>query len=182
MTRGFSTGLAAASAFFALSVLWLLSASLSDRDVSDLTAFHALRVAEISADAVTYASTALADAEGDAAFFVHGCTPQGSYCTHVRDRIVNYTNASVRRLSGSGISVRAHLFNFSCVALDTPAAGFTAAYALNISLNVSLQGGPVRALRWVNQSDVVLVNSSSAFRSRVNSSGPAGVWDVRVDC
>ncbi len=180
--RGFYTGLAAALAFFALSAVWLLSASLSDRSVSDLTQMEALRVAESSVDVVTYASSLLADAEGDAAFLVHGCAPQGSFCNEARARVLDYANASVRKLSGSGLLVRAVLFNFSCATLQKAPAGFSDAYLVNVSLNVSLDGGPVRAFRWVNQSDVVLVNSTAAFRSVVNSSGPAGVWDVRINC
>ncbi len=182
MRRGFYTGLAAALTLFALSGLWLLSTSQSYRDVSDLAQLQALRVFETASDARAFLSSAVADAEGDAAFSVHGCVAQGTFCSHAQGRVSNYTDASAFRMSGNGMAVRASLFNWSCLPVFPAPAGFSEAYAINVSLNVSVDAGPVSAVRWINQSDVVLVNSTAAFRSVVNSSGPAGIWDVRVNC
>ncbi|MBI2446165.1 hypothetical protein HYV43_07290 [Candidatus Micrarchaeota archaeon] len=181
MRRGFYTGLAAALLFFSLSVLWLLSASQSYRDASGLSGFEALKVAERAQDALPFFSSSIVDAEGDAAFAVHGCVPAGDFCTAAFSRVVNYSNASATRLSARDLRVVATLYEWSCLpAVAGP--GFTHAYELNVSFNVTFRGGPVRALRWVNQSDSVQVNATSAFASRVASSGPAGVWSVGVTC
>lgn len=182
MTRGFYTGLAAALTFFVLSGLWLLSASQSDRDVAELTQLNALQVVEYAADGQSYLSSVVADAENDASFFTHGCTPQGNYCSAASANVLDYTRRSAQNFHSPDYSVQTFLYDFSCVKLGTSPFGFTDAYSVKVSINFSMSRGPVRVLRWVNQSDLVLVNSSRSFRSVVTSSGPAGVWEVRVSC
>ncbi len=181
MTRGFYTGLAAALLLFALTGLWLLSAAQSYRDAADLTRFAALKAVERASDAQAFLSSAVADAQGDAAFSVHGCVPQGGFCDKARDLVLNYSNSSATQLSDRSVRLNVTLEEWACASMP-PASGFTDAYSVNVSLDVRFQSGPVRAQRWVNQTDVVQVNSTSAFRSRVNSSGSAGLWDVGVNC
>lgn len=181
MNRGFYTGMAAALLLFALSVLWLLSASQSYRDVSGLSRFEALKVAERTQDALPFLSNAVLDAEGDAAFLAHGCPPSGDFCTLARARVAEYADASSRRLSSPDLSVAASIQAWQCLPM-APSSGFSHAYSINVSLNLSLRGGPVHALRSLNQSDRVQANATAAFRSSVVSSGPAGPWDVGVTC
>lgn len=181
MTRGFYTGLAAVLLLFALTGLWLLSAAQSYRDAADLTRFAALKVSERALDAQAFLSSAVADAQGDAAFSAHGCLPQGGFCNRAQAAVANYSNVSADHLSDGDLRVTVLVAEWVCAPVP-PSSGFTDAYSVNVSLDMRLQSGPVRAQRWLNQTDVVQVNSTAAFRSRVNSSGPVGLWDVGVNC
>jgi len=173
--------MAAALLLFALTSMWLLSAAQSYRDASDVTRFAALKVSERAQDAVPFVSNAVADAEHDAAFAAHGCLSSGGFCDRARALAADYSNFSGGVLSDGGVRLGVVLQRWACAPV-APQAGFTDAYSVNVTLNVSLQSGPVRAVRQVAQTDVVQVNATGAFASRVNSSGPAGVWDVGVNC
>lgn len=185
-TRGFYTGLAAALTLFALSVLWLLSASQSDRQVSDLVQLQALQVNERSSDAVPYLLSAVADAESDSAFSVHGCTfVPSTYCADLQARLVNYSASASGTLSVPPVGVFGTVSSFACSDLLPAPPGFSNAYSVNGTLNVTLSGFPVTARRLVDFSDIVLVNASSPsnpFRAIVNRTQSGVVGDVSVHC
>lgn len=177
--KGFYSGFAAALVTFSLAGLFATVMALSYRDVSELAELGAVRAFDRAQDAQAVFADVVAEAALDAAFAAHGCQVGPGMCASdgFSSRVSAYASDAASRLS-DGVAVRVQVGGVSCRDI-VPPPGADAAYEVNASLAVTVEGFRAKVPVVVNVSYAVQAFSAPGGRIAVDADPP---WVVQFQC